>query len=108
MKLSKKDRKLVNESIEHWYRISACKTLEALDKEGYYCESCALCKEYIDLLCKGCPIALKTGQSACYGSPWYNAAESLEDWECGAEWTSQDQANIEAEIRFLESLLEDK
>jgi len=94
-------------------------TADELVSEGYEAESCALCLEfdrssfdpYIDAVftgtvrCDGCPVREATGIWGCKMTPYYDAAESLERWCFDDKWYDTDQDNIEAEIRFLESLL---
>ena len=110
--MDRKTRKALKESIAHWYRISACKTIEDLRREGYYGEDCALCEMFVAGLlpcnanCNGCPVSQATGQSNCKKSPYKAALDSLNRWFFTGEWYNTDQDNIEAEIRFLESLLE--
>jgi len=99
-------RRALKASIAHWYRISACKTKEELRREGYYGEDCALCRMFIIERCQGCPVSQATGQSNCKKSPYKAALYSLNRWIFTGEWYNTDQDNIEAEIRFLESLLE--
>ena len=93
-------------SIDHWYRISECMTVKDLNDESFGSESCSLCAKFKrGWDCTDCPVRKATGFDMCTGSPYDHAANSLESWTEGDEWTEQDQSNIEAEIRFLESLL---
>ena len=103
--MNRETRKALKESIAHWYRISACETKEELCREGFSNQTCALCERHY--ACIDCPVAIKAGESGCFGTPYYKAAFSLRKWLETSEWYNTDQANIEAEIRFLESLLED-
>ena len=108
--MDRKTRKALKESIAHWYRISACETKEELYREGYFGEDCALCRLFnadsifIDN-CQGCPVSQATGVCCCKKSPYKAALNSLNRWLFTGEWYNTDQDNIEAEIRFLESLL---
>jgi len=109
--MDRETRKALKESIAHWYRISACETVEELIAEGYRSGSCALCREFNDctgpltrMTCRGCPVMEKADRF-CYGTPYYKAEASLDSWRETGEWYNTDQDNIEAEIRFLESLL---
>lgn len=61
---------LLGASIEHWTRMR--------DDRGGCGEKpgsaeCALCGEYFSGACVGCPIAEKTGQKYCKGTPYYEA-----------------------------------
>jgi len=109
--MDQKTRKALKESIAHWYRISACETVEELKKEGYRSAACPLCQKFDNYMlpslmaCSGCPVMDKADRF-CYHSPYYEAEASLDRWRETGEWYNTDQDNIEAEIRFLESLLE--
>ena len=110
--MDRETRKALKESIAHWYRISACETVEDLLREGYYSDKCALCQMFFlgigaDVCDGGCPVKQITGQSNCAGSPYSVAYDSLRMWIHTGKWYNTDQDNIEAEIRFLESLLEE-
>ncbi len=108
MKLTAKAKKALKESIEHWYRISACMTPDELKEEGFREDHCPLCKAYPSYGCIGCPVSQVTRLRGCNGSPYIEAELSLDYFlSYPEEWTKQDQANVEAEIRFLESILED-
>jgi len=111
--MDRETRKALKESIAHWYRISACETVDELISEGYNETSCSLCNLFYiprvytsACICVGCPVQEKTGEILCNLSPYVRASNSLEEWEMTGEWYNTDQDNIEAEIRFLESLLE--
>ena len=107
--MDRKTRKALKESIAHWYRISACETVEELIAEGYRSASCPLCQVFNNhtvMACRGCPVMEKADRF-CYGTPYYKAEASLDSWRLTGEWYNTDQDNIEAEIRFLESLLEE-
>ena len=109
--MDQKTRKALKESIAHWYRISACETVEELKKEGYRSAACPLCQKFDNYMlpslmpCSGCPVMDKADRF-CYQSPYYKAEASLDRWLETGDWYNTDQGNIEAEIRFLESLLE--
>ena len=103
--MDRETRKALKDSIAHWYRISACETKNELLKEGFSSETCALCERFY--ACIECPVAIKAGEGGCYGTPYYMAEGSLMSWIDTGKWYNTDQDNIEAEIRFLESLLEE-
>ena len=104
--MDRETRKALKASIAHWYRISACETVPELNREGFTASSCALCQiSRID--CTDCIIMGHTHLDECGGTPYFRAAWSLRSWVETGEWYNTDQDNIEAEIRFLESLLEE-
>jgi len=116
--MDRETKKALKASIDHWYRISACKTVDELLIEGWSSEDCPLCRMFdADRFladgsltrghCQGCPVAASTGQEGCDGSPYKVASLSLYNWTYIGEWYNTDQDNLEAEIRFLESLLPD-
>jgi len=102
--------KALQESIAHWYRLSTATTIEEITSEGYGRKSCPLCAIFNANYeskedCDGCPVAEATGVAYCVGSPYALAEISL-DWEKGGFPREEyDQSTIDAEIRFLESLL---
>jgi hypothetical protein len=108
-------RDALESSIEHWYRISACTTNDELMNEGYEADSCPLCLVYAPPdkyfetphsdRCNGCPVKTHTGIWGCRKTPYKSAAISLDSWAISGVWLDVDQDNVEAEIRFLESLL---
>ena len=107
--MDRETRKALKDSIAHWYRISACETVEELIAVGYRSASCPLCQVFNNhtvMACRGCPVMEKADRF-CYGTPYYKAEASLDSWRFTGEWYNTDQDNIEAEIRFLESLLEE-
>ena len=107
--MDRETRKALKASIAHWYRISACETVDELKKEGYRAAACPLYQMfhvYTVTACRGCPV-MEKADSFCYGTPYYKAEVSLDSWRETGEWYNTDQDNIEAEIRFLESLLEE-
>ena len=107
--MDRETRKACEASIAHWYRISACETKDELRREGYFSEECALCQMFDNessfVSCRGCPVSQATGVGCCDRSPYQAASFSLTKWLHTGEWYNTDQDNIEAEIRFLESLL---
>ena len=68
--------KFKTEVFAHYDRLLGCRSKGELLEEGYDVDSCTLCREYYcgdrtEGDCLGCPVALKTGQQFCYGSPWH-------------------------------------
>jgi len=70
--MKKKTLKAIKDSIKHWERIAAF-------KEGEIPNSyqCALCQAFPT--CIDCPVAIKTGQDLCEGTPYDDALISFED-----------------------------
>ena len=113
--MNKQAKKALKESIDHWYRISACTTTPDLIDEGYEADTCPLClafappdkhfeTPYSDR-CNGCPVKTATGIYGCRKTPYKDAAIALDSWAISGVWLDVDQDNVEKEIRFLESLL---
>jgi hypothetical protein len=82
-------------SIKKWEGIVAGTTMDLGPA------NCPLCQRFIDNDdCAGCPVAFRTGQDSCAGSPY-------------DEWTAAEEANdsvrlaraAQAELDFLKSLL---
>jgi hypothetical protein len=89
-------------SQEHWRKNLAAET-PAKVKIGV--GSCALCGLFSG--CAECPVMNETGESECFGSPYYRAADALHAWR--ADPTNPDlkakwRAAALAECEFLESL----
>ena len=99
----------LDNSIEHWQRLAACKTLDEVLEEGYDSEDCALCSEYqysSEEYCAGCPVFILTMLSMCIGTPYGKAANYIQsccddEREFDAEhWQELSQA----QVYFLKSL----
>lgn len=56
--------KALHGSIRKWIKIA---TWEGYDSGS---ENCPLCGQFFGSDCDGCPVAIKTGQKGCYGSPY--------------------------------------
>ena len=93
-------RKALLASIEHWKRLEACETIDAVDEEGTCAEHCALCGLYFHKDCAGCPVFKHTGQTCCEGTPYYDADMALysDDMDSFREHATEMR-------RFLEELL---
>ena len=67
--------KLKTEALAHYERLAFCRTKREFLQEGYFGDSCPLCREYCSDYseedCIGCPVSIKTEQGSCYGSPWH-------------------------------------
>jgi hypothetical protein len=76
-------------------------------------EDCALCEMFVEnitgemLMCKGCPVSERTGESNCYRTPWYMVRDALSEWKCDdCEETKNEYKKLaQAELDFLKSLL---
>lgn len=75
--------------------------------EDHGADNCPLCRMFLysdDGLCSGCPVADRTGEIGCAGSPY-------EAWDetniRGTVKTEADRALAQAELDFLRSLLPD-
>lgn len=85
--------KALTESIAHWKRMSDGK---ARPGEGPWAENCACCKTFMrDRRCGNCPVALRTGQGGCGGTPYFAASDAVLD---GA---NDRRAQCQAEVDFL-------
>lgn len=104
--MNKKTLAALKASIQHWKENEAA---EAVDLVSVFGEDCALCRMFAwEKECKGCPVAKKTGQSGCWGSPWRDAKSARDEW-CrhpgSAHARDAFRAAARAEREFLESLL---
>ena len=101
-------------SIAHWERNAAAQTLGDI-KMGT--DHCALCRDYYENDCVGCPVKQRNGRMYCRNSPYskaVRAAERLEELisvgdrpqeEIQRAWEKW-RAAAEAEVNFLKSLRE--
>ena len=98
-------------SIAHWERNAAATTFGDI-KMGI--DHCALCQDYHDDSCEGCPVRERTGQVYCGNSPYIEAVRAHErleeliranDPEVQRAWEKW-RAAAEAEVEFLKSLRE--
>lgn len=91
-------------SIKHWETMRDSYAVPRL----HYAD-CALCT--VHPKCDGCPVALSTGETNCYGTPYYAALDAWFDWAKSPhsphrrkEWRKEAQN----EIDFLRGLLNGK
>ena len=91
--------KALEDSIAHWKRMHR----QPFGREIPSSDYCALCIMFYYDDCMGCPVNRRTGQTKCEGSPYWNAQTA---WLTGdhRKWSKA----AEAEIDFLESLIEEK
>ena len=99
----------LDESIEHWQRLVACKTLDEVEKEGIESDDCALCEEYqytSEESCAGCPIFFRTTQRYCRGTPYGKIAVYIQRcWDDECEFDAELWQQLsQAELDFLKSL----
>lgn len=87
-------------SIEKWERVVST------GANGNRWSDCPLCDRFIDIDCRGCPVAAATGQKGCRGSP-YTAYKRLYDLSSSSEPGKSPEviAAAQDELAFLKSLL---
>lgn len=103
--------KALKESIAHWKRMKENWKIDERPNASY-CALCARFDKYRDgILCEidgeGCPVMEKTGQPACFGTP-YEAAKNAHPrnkFEVTRLVILNWRRAAQAEIDFLESLL---
>lgn len=95
-------------SIKHWEdNVKAMRFEEA----NVGPEHCALCMEFFDLDCEGCPVRRFTGHRGCGGTPYGEAENAYYLWDeaSGAVETirarEEFQARAREELEFLINLL---
>jgi hypothetical protein len=88
-------------SIEHWERV--------VEGEDIFIGSsgCALCGLFRDAGCAKCPVAEKTGERLCYGSPYdkIDAHRDKHEEEVHVDTCPTCKRLATAELNFLKSLL---
>ena len=94
-------------SIKHWKENAAAKTPRKV-KTGP--DACALCLKFQirSGSCSRCPVALRTGEPFCEGSPWGRAVHALNAWGMNpgdAGFEDMFRAAAYVEVDFLESLV---
>lgn len=91
----------LQESIEHWKRLSAGNTKSG---ETTGPKHCALCNEFINKndVCNGCPIMNVTGMDGCSGTPYRNAEAKMKMY---GQRSPEFKTAAKEELAFLESLL---
>lgn len=110
--MNKRTREALEKSIKHWE--------DMLKKQNPHqiflgTDACALCRIYIDAKgCGECPVALKTGEARCGGTPYYIAWKAWNVWwpeyllDGDTEHKYKFRAACRKEIEFLKSLREDE
>ena len=75
--MNKKTLEALKASIQHWRENEAAETVDFV---SVWAAECALCSLFMHAACNGCPVAKKTGKKDCFGSPWFNAYNALQEW----------------------------
>lgn len=103
-KITKKETlAAIQDSIKHWERMRDGKN-GASENPGP--AACALCVLFFDSSsCAGCPIATKTVQKLCLGTPYYDAEKT---WELRFEQPNAWRYASQEMIDFLKSLLPER
>ena len=105
MKLTRKQRDALQESIWHWYENLSLALGDMPNHAVMNSQSCRLCDLYYENACIDCPVRIRTRKRYCDGTPFYSA------WDAG--WGADKYPiaiavnqveTIIAEIHFLESL----
>ncbi len=109
--MEKSVRVLIQRSIDEKWKLIFEGT-----KEDQGSNDCPLCEEFLYNrdpkvigVCEGCPIAMKTGDTMCVGSPyfeWQQLCESDPHTDYADTPLKKTQAGLM--IEFLKSLLEDE
>lgn len=89
----------LQDSIEHWTRLA---TGTSAPKESIHTTDCALCTEFYDNYCKGCPVANRVQRSYCRCTPWSEVALAFYN---GGSKTPFFLAASCVQLAFLKSLL---
>jgi hypothetical protein len=93
-------------SIEKWERnVEATRFSDVLLGASY----CPLCNLFYRVMesepCKGCPVAVKTGEPYCGRTPYEWVVDIYEAWIMRAATVEQWQEAAQVEVDFLKSLL---
>jgi len=108
--MNKKTKKALEESIAHWERMRASRSVTDFFKERPSDGDCALCNLFIRHDCKGCPVMERTGEMGCEKSPYIKANKALFNWERDSVgkgrtvWRTVWRRAATREINFLRSL----
>lgn len=100
--MTKKALTALNKSIAHWERLSTG-TMTVLEGTGV--TDCALCSQFFDIRCAGCPVADRTGLSHCKDTPYIAADHARDAFGITSE---KFQTEAKKELAFLRSLLPKK
>jgi hypothetical protein len=97
-------REALEASIKHWRENVEAESPEYVKVHG---DACPLCTEfYAHSDCIGCPVADKTEDYFCFGTPYYRARSAHERWTADKDVTSRNdwREAAQAELDFLISL----
>lgn len=107
--LTRRQTRALFKSIQHWKRIAKGKAYS----NGT--ETCALCQEFLCSEfygddCRKCPVAEKTGEEYCDGTPFPEFTKVAHTDEAGFRWAlgKPAQAAAEKEVKFLKSIWKDR
>lgn len=101
--MDKRTKTALEASIEHWERMYEDPIGARENGEVGGSASCALCQEFT--YCNGCPVNAHTGGTACYSTPYADAASALLSVYNGDAYTDGLKAIVKEEVDFLKSLL---
>lgn len=106
MRMSAIAEKALRGSIRKWQKIVSGKGLD------HHAKNCPLCVQFIQNNCDGCPVARKTKEAFCEGSPYEKWEDALGDMcprndSGGYDFYRYPEARLAAkeELEFLKSLL---
>ena len=106
--MDKKTLTALERSIARWDELAQAEETRWLDLSAADCALCQLFWARAPKGCGQCPVAIQTGRTACFGSPFYLASASLEDWKEDPEndeLRDHFRQSARAEAEFLRSLL---
>ena len=114
--MNRKTLTALRRSIKHWEENVAAKEPDKASVEG---GDCALCNIFVwpgifasdkRFDCLSCPVAKRTGETSCKGSPYAVAVVALFQWNMLPNKTTEENWRNAAreEVRFLRSLLPKK
>lgn len=90
----------LRESIRHW----RANTFGAFEGRGPF--DCALCRLYLQEMCKGCPVFAFTGNPGCVGTPYSRSASPKRVVHADSTFGMSDlRSASQEELDFLEMLL---
>jgi hypothetical protein len=95
-------REALEASIKHW---EANVAAEKPEDFHYGPDHCALCREFRDDGCYGCPVRKKTGEGCCFNTPYGIAERAGKQWIAGVAGREACILPAQAELDFLRSLL---
>lgn len=97
----------LEKSIAHWERMRDFTELSQFHTESIGQQFCALCAEFINVDCIGCPVSRRTGVPHCDKTPYRDkvtgAMRKLRQCQNDDAWEEWRQAT-QAEIDFLRLL----